>query len=116
MRPIVFRSSFWMFGLVVLTASAGCGGPEGDERLALETAEGAVVKGGNLPGETCLRRNTDGTTTTGACSVVCKDLVVYEPDTDAEVDAISSNGGVCIQPAKRASLPAPIRVGGVLAR
>lgn len=55
----------------------------------------AVVKGGDLPKETCARRETNGTLTTGSCDTVCKDKTLYEPDTDAEVDAISSNGGVC---------------------
>lgn len=60
----------------------------------------AVIKGGDLPHETCLRRNKNGTTTTGACSEVCKDKTIYEPDTDAEVDAVSSGGGVCNEAAK----------------
>lgn len=55
----------------------------------------AVVKGGDLPRETCALRNANGTLTTGLCSVVCKDKTIYEPDTDAEVDAVSSGGGVC---------------------
>ena len=95
-----------------------CGeGYEAGEPIALETAEGAVVKGGDLPGETCLRRNTDGTSTVGACSDVCAGRTIYEPDTDAEVDAVSSNGGVCTQAIKRA--PAIIvkqPVGGLVLR
>jgi hypothetical protein len=36
----------------------------------------AETKGQDLPGEKCQRNNKDGTTTTGQCSNVCKDLVV----------------------------------------
>lgn len=114
MRHFALRSTALLFALVAAAALAGCG--EADGPIALETAEGAVVKGGDLPGETCLRRNTNGTTTTGLCSDVCKDRTIYEPDTDAEVDAISSNGGVCIQAIKRAPSITPIRGGGVIAR
>jgi hypothetical protein len=55
----------------------------------------AVVKGGDIPQETCARREANGTLTTGKCSEVCKDKTIYEPNTDAEVDAISGGGGVC---------------------
>lgn len=112
MHRFALRSTVLSFALVAAVALAGCG--EADGPIALETAEGAVVKGGDLPGETCLRRNTDGTTTTGLCSVVCKDRTIYEPDTDAEVDAISSNGGVCTQAIKRAPAVSPILVGGAV--
>lgn len=115
MHRFALRLTAPSFALVAAASLTGCG--EGEGPIALETAEGAVVKGGDLPGETCLRRNTDGTTTTGACSVVCKDRTIYEPDTDAEVDAISSNGGVCNQAIKRTTTISPILVGGtVLAR
>ena len=115
MRRFTLSFSVLSFALVAAGALTGCG--EGEGPIALETAEGAVVKGGDLPGETCLRRNTDGTTTTGLCSVVCKDRTIYEPDTDAEVDAISSNGGVCTQAIKRSPGISPILVGGgVIAR
>lgn len=62
--------------------------------LAVTPAE-AVVKGEDLPNETCARRETNGKLTTGACKSVCKGKTIYEPYTDAEVDAVSSNGGVC---------------------
>lgn len=61
----------------------------------------AVVKGGDLPGERCVCVRKDGTLVSGACDVVCKDKTVYEPDTDAEVDALGdSNGGVCKEAAR----------------
>lgn len=63
--------------------------------MLLSTAAEAVVKGGDRPSETCARRESNGTLTTGACNEVCKDKAIFEPDTDAEVDAVSSNGGVC---------------------
>jgi hypothetical protein len=107
------------FAAAVLFATtftfAACGGPEGD--AALETAEAAVVKGGDLPKETCARRESNGTLTVGACSVVCSGKTIYEPDTDAEVDAISSNGGVCNAAVRRApGVVAPIGSGSVYAR
>lgn len=98
-----------VLGLLTLVACGEATGP-----IELETAEGAVVKGENLPGETCLRRNTDGTTTTGACSEVCAGKTIYEPDTDAEVDAISSNGGVCIQSVTRRGLSVAVAPSGTL--
>lgn len=117
MHRFALRLTVLSIALVAAAALTGCGEGEGEGPIALETAEGAVVKGGDLPGETCLRRNTDGTSTVGLCSVVCKDRTIYEPDTDAEVDAVSSNGGVCNQAIKRTPALSPIVVGGtVLAR
>jgi hypothetical protein len=110
MHRFALRLTALSFALVAAAALTGCG--EGEGPIALETAEGELVKGGDLPNETCLRRNTNGTTTTGPCNVVCKDLTLYEPNTDAEVDAVSSNGGVCNQAIKRAPSITPIRGGG----
>jgi|JI10StandDraft_1071094.scaffolds.fasta_scaffold299536_2 hypothetical protein len=101
--------------LFALTCTfAACGGLEDQ---SMETADGALVKGGDLPNETCARRETNGTLTKGACNVVCKDKTIYEPNTDAEVDAVSSNGGVCNAAARRVpgGVVAP-PVGGVLGR
>jgi hypothetical protein len=111
MRAFALRSIALHIALVTAAVLSGCG--EADGPVELETAEGALVKGGDRPNDTCLRRNKNGTTTTGACSVVCKDLTLYEPNTDAEVDAVSSNGGVCNEAIKRTPVLDPVR-GGVI--
>lgn len=101
--------------LFALTCTfAACGGLEDQ---AMETADGAAIKGNNRPDDTCARRETNGTLTIGACNVVCKDKDLVEPYTDAEVDAVSTNGGVCSAAARRVPggvVAAP--VGGVLRR
>jgi hypothetical protein len=67
---MVTKSRTWWFVCATLLFSG----------LAFVTPQtaSADTKGQDLPGTKCQRNNKDGSTTTGQCSSVCKDLVVSD--------------------------------------
>jgi len=92
---MVTKSRTWWFVCATLLFCA----------LAFVTPQtaSAETKGQDLPGTKCQRNNKDGSTTTGQCSSVCKDLVVSDTkDVDSglrtceEAKAVSGWGIVAI--------------------